>query len=537
MLRARILILPLLVHVLVTAVLAAASAAWGAGYTMTSGFPWGFPRAPADISPYSELTLTAFAVDPDGIVWTAGNIYAPGVGRDVYALTFSGTVSGVGVLTGSQVLGEPGFGLDEGPPAMVVSTMPAPAYPLRVEAYLAYSSFIPSTLAPSLALSRIRGLGIYAVPAVSTTVYDGFEANPKWAAPAVALNGSATPFTAGSMSVGGTEQLLYLRHLMSYSPVFSEVIEATWSSGSSLSVSARAVVPEGNGEAWVVARAGGDIMLFRYQRTSYTDVTAGDFKSRIDPAYPRRFTTPANDEPLAATRDILGNLWVVGSCDGRAAIWKFSNGVLVTGFPVLPAVGTGSTLWAAAVDENQDLVAVGASDGRVLLTGVDQSGGLMPGMPVIWSAAPDTVEGRGLSLVSGGAVWLGASITASPSSTIWYGSALRILRYDFTPSPPLVPSGSVLIRGPGGQVLDPGKRETISISANASRAGLLKVQVLTLRGEVVREFSADVGAGVHTFSWHGENNAGEELAAGTYAVRVNGAGIDAMKRVVVLRRK
>ena len=404
MFRARIPVRLLLVPLLVTAVLAAASAARGAGYTLSNGFPWAFPSTPADIAPYSELTLTAFTVDPDGVVWAAGNISSLGMYRDVYALTFSGTVT----VTGIQVLGEPGFGLDEGPPSMVVTTMNPPAYPLRIEAYLAYSSFVPLVLTPTMALSRIRGLGIYPVPAVSDTRYDGLGLNSKAAAPSVALNGSATPFTVGSVNVGGTDQLLYLRHLISGNPVFNKVIAATWWSGSTLSVTARAVVPEGNGEAWIVARAGGDIMLFRYQRTSYEDVTPGDYKSRIDPDYPKRFATPANDEPLAATRDILGNLWVVGSCDGRAAIWKFSNGALASGFPVLPAVGTGSTLWAAAVDENYNLVAVGTSDSRALLTGVDQSGGTLPGMPVIWSAAPDTVDGRGLSLVSGGAVWLGA---------------------------------------------------------------------------------------------------------------------------------
>ena len=529
MLRVRILVLPLLM----TAVLAAASAARGAGYTMTSGFPWSCRAFP----PYSELTLTAFTVDPDGVVWAAGNVSSFGLARDVYALSFSGTVAGVAIPTGIQYLGEPGIGYDEGPPSMVVSTMPAPQYPLRVEAYLAYSSFVPTTLAPSMALSRIRGLGIYSTPAVSTTVYDGFGPYSKSAAPSVALNGSATPFTAGSVNVGGTDQLLYLRHLISGNPVFNKVISATWWSGSALSVTARAVVPEGNGEAWIVARAGGDIMLFRYQRTSYEDVTPGDYKSRIDPDYQKRFTTPANDEPLAATRDVLGNLWVVGSCDGRAAIWKFNNGALAPGFPVRPAAGTGSTLWAAAVDENYNLVVAGTSDNRVLLAGIDQSGALLPGMPVIWSAAPDTVEGRGLSLVSGGAVWLGASITASPSSTIWYGSALRILRYDFTPSPAIVPSGSVLVRGPGGQVLNLEKRETVSISANASRPGLLKVQIMTVRGEVVREFSDNVGAGVRTFTWDGSNSAGEPLAAGSYAIRVNGAGIDAMKRVVILGKR
>ena len=53
MFRARIPVRLLLVPLLVTAVLAAASAARGAGYTLSNGFPWAFPSTPADIAPYS----------------------------------------------------------------------------------------------------------------------------------------------------------------------------------------------------------------------------------------------------------------------------------------------------------------------------------------------------------------------------------------------------------------------------------------------------------------------------------------------------
>jgi len=110
--------------------------------------------------------------------------------------------------------------------------------------------------------------------------------------------------------------------------------------------------------------------------------------------------------------------------------------------------------------------------------------------------------------------------------------------YAFTPDPPPVAPGEVVVRGPEGEILNLARGETVAILALPRAAGDVRVQVLTPRGELVRAFMLPGrGNELARFTWDGRNAAGEPVASGLYAVRVTGGGLAAVRRVVVYRKR
>ena len=244
-----------------------------------------------------------------------------------------------------------------------------------------------------------------------------------------------------------------------------------------------------------------------------------------------------------------------GARTARTVVFLDNAGGLVNGFPragtdlLLPA-GTSSTLYDLVVDSLGRCLAVGSCDGRLLLTGVDPQGRLLKGLPdplsateSLSSGTPDIVEGRAIGLSPGGSVWVAATVTSNPASLAWAGSYSKLYLFGETVPPPKIPPGKVLIEartehGTGGSVINVAKREILEITVNPAEPGTIRARVLTLRGELITEFSATAVPGVPPapFIWDGRNRAGETVSSGAYALLVTGGGFNVVRRLVVMRK-
>jgi flagellar hook assembly protein FlgD len=86
-------------------------------------------------------------------------------------------------------------------------------------------------------------------------------------------------------------------------------------------------------------------------------------------------------------------------------------------------------------------------------------------------------------------------------------------------------------------VFHPGKDAPLDIAFKAPQTSRVTVKVFNLAGEQVRRpFAADVPAGqwVHC-PWDGRNETGENVGSGVYLVSVQGAGINRIMKVVLIR--
>lgn len=86
-------------------------------------------------------------------------------------------------------------------------------------------------------------------------------------------------------------------------------------------------------------------------------------------------------------------------------------------------------------------------------------------------------------------------------------------------------------------VFKPEQGRPLVVSFKAPAEGWVTVRVFNVAGESVRTpFQADVAAGQwFQARWNGENDAGERVAAGVYIVSVRGAGIQSLRKVVLLK--
>jgi hypothetical protein len=86
-------------------------------------------------------------------------------------------------------------------------------------------------------------------------------------------------------------------------------------------------------------------------------------------------------------------------------------------------------------------------------------------------------------------------------------------------------------------VFRPGRGRPLQINFKAPEAGRVRVKIYNVASELVRTpFDADVTAGLwFQAQWQGENDQGEKVAAGVYIVSVRGAGIQSLRKVVLMK--
>jgi hypothetical protein len=511
--------------------LVASSAA--ARFELAPTFPW-------TLSVNGAETASALAIDVNSRIHVAGTTWTPATLRDVLLAAWSLTQTAVpwSGTTTARPISSTSYdraSADEGPPALAVTSIPTGGPPAQnvADVYLAFTT--TGTGSADATLLRVRGdaFGGYRT---SSPYHEHLGADAEGLA-AVAISGGGTPFSAGSLDANGTAQLLVFRHVRPTasadwvaSPMPWPRVTATYWSGSSRPVRGRAVVIDSQDGSWVVAESQGDVWLFRYGSEAFQDSGSGDL--RAIHAFVRRHAVGGAD-PAAAALDGAGRLWVAGAIGADAAVWRFdAAGNLTPGFPVRFNPGGGARFAAIALDDAGDAYVTGRAGGQLVFAGYGGDGTLRPGTPVLLSAGADAVEGNGLAFDREGAAWIAATVTAGGGT--WGGTIIRLYRLLRFPDPPPVAPGEIRIRGPRGAVLDPARGEALPVLMLPSQPGEVRVRVLTLRGEVLREWRLAAAPGVPlSVAWDGRNAAGRIVATGTYAVVVSGAGLSAVRRAVV----
>ncbi len=525
---------PLLLALVVGAAVPAA-----ARYALAPSLPWTRSISGGD-------TADAIGIDAESNIWVGGTtrvneIY--GLGRDLDFFVYSHSVSGkvVASFFYDRVYVDTGLlvgNTDEGPPAMSIIpfVLTGGSSPVHIsEVYLTFTTQLgASTDLTTMIIRSLAGTG--------TWFHEDLAGGQERAAPAISVPGSGSPFECGTITAGGVDQMFFVHQCRatnngSYlTPAGGRVSATYWSGSLTESVTGRAVAADGAGNAWVVAQQGGDLMVQAYTPVAYAEGATVELKATPMAGYPKRLVTAAWDEPWAAARDVTGALWVAGDSAGDAAIWKFgADGALAAGFPVRFGQGPNASLRALVPDGQGGCLATGRRGTNLLFLGVDAAGVLRPGFPVTDTASPDTVDGRAIVLDTAGSAWIAATVTAAPAT--WGGTVQRVYRYDALPEALPVSAGEVKVTGPGGAVLNLRRVEALSIYCLPPEAGDVRVRLMTLRGEAVREWVlGSSGNRLLTVIWDGTDQDGRTVATGTYAVRVVGGGVTAVKRVVVLRR-
>jgi hypothetical protein len=119
--------------------------------------------------------------------------------------------------------------------------------------------------------------------------------------------------------------------------------------------------------------------------------------------------------------------------------------------------------------------------------------------------------------------------TNGPSPTITF-------TWSITDTP--LPTGTAVVPAVLNQnIFRPGRGVPLDIAFRATQDGHVTVRVFNLAGEKVREpFTADIPAGQWEHCpWDGRNALGESVGAGVYLVSIQGAGINKIMKVVLLR--
>lgn len=502
-----------------------------ARYELAPGHPWTYSVTGAE-------TASALEIDGDGAIWIAGNTWHAATNRDVMLISYSTTQTAVlwsGTTTAVPMTATEydRAGLDEGVPGLVMYPFPHSPPPSIPEAFLVFSTSAVGS-SRDLTLWRLRPRP----PVTSTPLHEDLGGLDE-AGVAVARAGSGTPFACGYVTAGGVDQLFAIRWITKTDPEWSAGatwVRATatdWTGSWTQSLTGRACVIDPDGAAWVVAQSGGDVVVTRYGSGYVEDSGLNTLSLVRAGGFPKRWVTAAWDEPWAAVRDVTGEVWIAGESGGQAAIWRFTtDGNPAPGFPVL--LGSGA-LTALVVDGQRRCFATGRRGGDLLVAGVDVNGVPVSGLPLTATLAPDAVEGHGIARTSDGSLWVAATQAAAPAT--WAGTVLRLYRFGFVADPTPVAPGELKVRGPGGELLNLNRGESLTIEALPQEPGDLTIEILTLRGDAIRRYVLpSSGNRVVTQRWDGTNDAGNPVASGTYAVRINGGGYRTIKRVVVIRR-
>jgi flagellar hook assembly protein FlgD len=64
----------------------------------------------------------------------------------------------------------------------------------------------------------------------------------------------------------------------------------------------------------------------------------------------------------------------------------------------------------------------------------------------------------------------------------------------------------------------------------------ITIQVFGIDGSLIRTlFRGQLAAGRHEYSWNGRNGSGNAVSAGLYFLRIQGAGFDETRKIVVVK--
>ena len=165
------------------------------------------------------------------------------------------------------------------------------------------------------------------------------------------------------------------------------------------------------------------------------------------------------------------------------------------------------------------------------------------GGPPIWnydfSASDPEIYDRGMlefyfRLPGGPADLYAGRLDMDPDATIippdWYR---RVRPFGIYIRDLVTQRGGVTILN---NVIDPRIGERVRMNFSISKSGPVTITVFTLDGDVVRSLQrGTMTPGDYSVSWDGRNRAGDAVARGMYFIRIVAAGIDEIRKVMVVR--
>jgi hypothetical protein len=85
-------------------------------------------------------------------------------------------------------------------------------------------------------------------------------------------------------------------------------------------------------------------------------------------------------------------------------------------------------------------------------------------------------------------------------------------------------------------IINPDLGEVTTLHYTLAKAGTVTISVFDLAGDLVRVLArGSVTAGDHLQTWDGRNSTGRTVARGVYFIRIRGPGIDAVRKVLVIK--
>ncbi|OGR85012.1 MAG: hypothetical protein A2901_06115 [Elusimicrobia bacterium RIFCSPLOWO2_01_FULL_54_10] len=97
-------------------------------------------------------------------------------------------------------------------------------------------------------------------------------------------------------------------------------------------------------------------------------------------------------------------------------------------------------------------------------------------------------------------------------------------------------NGGVVIAGGEGGFVNPDRGESAQIGLVPANSTSINIKILTVNGDLIAEkFAQGLGGNQSFVSWDGKDAQGNVVASGIYFVKIEGGGIDVVKKVAVVR--
>ena len=85
-------------------------------------------------------------------------------------------------------------------------------------------------------------------------------------------------------------------------------------------------------------------------------------------------------------------------------------------------------------------------------------------------------------------------------------------------------------------VINVNRGEESTLEVATKTAGILTIQIMTIEGSIVKTIEDEYKAvGSYSYRWGGVNESGGFVAKGIYFVRIVGAGIDEIRKILVIK--
>jgi len=421
---------------------------------------------------------------------------------------------------------------------------------------------------------------------VWTSTYNGTD-NLSDRGYGIAVDGSGNVYVTGCETAPGQKTNIWVRK---YDPDGNVVWTKTHNGPANWYDFGYGIAVDGSGNVYVTGE--------EYVAGELYDIWVRKYDSSGNEVWTRTYRGPVNqyDEGYGIAVDGNGNVYVTGyetvageghniwvrkyNADGNVVWTKTYNGVdnqddegraiavdrngnvYVTGFEVV--IGEDCNIWVRKYRSNGDIVWTRTYNGKDNYADIgygialDRSGN-------IYVTGQEMVTGEGANIwarkydLDGNIVWTwtynneitngndcGYSITLDGSGNVYvtgnedvsgefYNIWVRKYEGAFGENFQPPQEGNVKIQGGEKGYVNPKKGEVAKIHFQPNASGTVNVKIYTLRGLLVWEKSKSVSEYQDFIEWDCRNEKNDLVASGIYAVYVEGPGIEATKKVAILK--